>query len=376
MILLPQSDGTLEPYTLSGAAPITPAPGGFTSRVAYAAAHVVIDPQRSGPAPVMDWEATLAYRRHLWSLGFRVAEAMDTAQRGMGLSWDMARDLIRRSAGEAPEGQLACGANTDQLSGGVTLDAAAGAYQEQCAYIEECGAQVILMSSRALAATARGPADYQRVYRRVLSNCSRPVILHWLGEAFDPALAGYWGGADIGDCMQVCLGIIAENRQHIDGIKISLLDAAREIEMRRLLPPGVRMYTGDDFHYPELIEGDGQGHSDALLGIFDAIAPVAAAALQALDRGDTARYHALLGPTLPLSRHIFQTPTYFYKTGIVFLAYLNGHQNHFRMLGGQESMRSIAHLAELFRLADQAGLLRDPEMAIERMSAVAGVTAI
>jgi Protein of unknown function (DUF993) len=366
MILLPATDGRLELYEVSRVEPVTPAPGGFQSRVAYAAAHVVLDPLQN----VLDWDATLGYRHYLWSLGLRVAEAMDTAQRGMGLTWDMARDLIRRTASVAPPGQVACGANTDQLTGAATLDAATAAYQEQCAFIEECGAQVILMSSRVLASAARSAADYERVYRRVLSSCSRPVILHWLGQDFDPALAGYWGGADIGECMRICLGIIAENQKKIDGIKISLLDAEREIEMRRLLPPGVRMYTGDDFNYPRLIEGDPQGHSDALLGIFDAIAPVAAAALQALDRGDVSRYNQLLGPTLPLSRHIFQAPTYCYKTGIVFLAYLNGHQDHFRMLGGQENMRSVAHLAELFRLADQAGLLRDPEMAIDRMSCI------
>ncbi|HCC58007.1 MAG TPA: dihydrodipicolinate synthase family protein [Solibacterales bacterium] len=380
MILLPDAGGELEPYVLSGARPVTPVPGGFESRIAYAAAHVVIDPLRTGDplsAPVIDFDATLDYRRYLWSLGFRVAEAMDTAQRGMGLHWEMARELIRLTAAEASAmgAVVACGANTDQ-SAATTLDAAIAAYQEQCAYIEGCGAQVILMASRAVAATARGAADYERVYRAVLSGCSRPVILHWLGEAFDPALAGYWGGANTDEGMRICLGIIAENQRHVDGIKISLLDARREIEMRRLLPPGVRMYTGDDFNYPQLIEGDTFGYSDALLGIFDGIAPVAAAALQALDRGDAARYDELLGPTVPLSRHIFQAPTFFYKTGIVFLAYLNGHQNHFRMLGGQESMRSIAHLAELFRLADQAGLLPDTDLAMDRMRRVLALAGV
>ena len=381
MILLPNAAGALERYALSGVAPIAPQSGvAFHSRIAYAAAHVVIDPLRSGDplsASVMDWDSTLAYRRHLWSLGFRVAEAMDTAQRGMGLHWGLARELMRLSANEARAcaGMVACGANTDQ-SEAATLDAAIAAYQEQCAYIEGCGAQVILMASRAVAATARGASDYERVYRSVLRGCSRPVILHWLGEAFDPALAGYWGGAGTDECMRICLGIIAENQQHIDGIKISLLDAEREIAMRRLLPAGVRMYTGDDFHYPQLIAGDAQGHSDALLGIFDAIAPVAAAALQALDGGDVAAYTQLLDPTVPLSRHIFQAPTFFYKTGIVFLAYVNGHQQHFRMLGGQESMRSIAHLAQLFRLADQAGLLRDPSLALDRMQRVLAIAGV
>ena len=377
MILLPDAGGGLERYVPRGTLPVMPEAGGFTSRIAYAAAHVVIDPLRGGDpvtAPAIDYEATLAYRRYLLSLGFRVAEAMDTAQRGMGLHWGLAKELIRLSAAEARAAGavVACGANTDQADT-LTLEAAIAAYREQCAYIEGCGAQVILMASRAVAARARGAADYERVYREVLAGCSRPVILHWLGEAFDPALAGYWGGASVEECMRICVGIIAENQRHVDGIKISLLDAQREIAMRRLLPAGVRMYTGDDFHYPELIAGDGEGHSDALLGIFDGIAPAAAAALQALDRGDAARYDALLGPTVPLSRHIFEAPTYFYKTGIVFLAYLNGHQRHFRMLGGQESMRSIAHLAQLFRLADQAGLLRDAELAAEHMRRVLAV---
>ncbi len=380
-IRLPRPDGRLELYRLSESAPLPDAAGApFASRVAYAAAHVVIDPLASADpfqCAVLDWDATLAYRRHLWSLGFGVAEAMDTAQRGMGLDWPRAAELIRRSCAEA-SGAIACGVNTDQLDPALepTLDSVTAAYQEQCEFVEKAGGCVILMASRALARCAASPADYARVYSRILPQLEQPAILHWLGEAFDPALAGYWGGASVAQCMDSCLAIIDANRAHVDGVKISLLDARLEIEMRRRLPAGVRMYTGDDFNYPELIAGDTLGHSDALLGIFDAIAPAAALALRALDRGDSAQYGQLLEPTLPLSRHIFQKPTFYYKSGVVFLAYLNGHQSHFRMLGGQESARSVGHLSELFILADQAGLLRDPECAAKRMGRILAVAGI
>jgi hypothetical protein len=297
---------------------------------------------------------------------------MDTAQRGMGLDWAATRELIRRSVAEAHAvgGRLACGAGTDQVAVRASLDEIRAAYEEQCAFIEGEGAPVILMASRALAAAASGPDDYRELYRAILSQLERPAVLHWLGEAFDPALAGYWGGADLDAATDVVLGVIEDNRDKVDGIKISLLDDAREVALRRRLPDGVRMYTGDDFNYPSLIRGDAHGHSDALLGIFDAIAPVAAAALHALDDGDSERYDALLAPTVALSRHIFAPPTYYYKTGVVFLAYLNGHQDHFRMVGGLESARSVVHLAELFALADQAGLLRDPDLAAARMRLV------
>jgi hypothetical protein len=322
----------------------------------------------------LDWETTLSYRHHLWSLGFAVAEAMDTAQRGMGLNWATTQELIRRSLIEARSvgGTIACGAGTDHLAPrpDLTLDAVENAYTEQVSFVEGLGGQVILMASRALAACARSPDDYARVYRQILSQVSQPVIIHWLGDMFDPALAGYWGSRDLDTAMQTCLAILREHQSKIDGIKISLLDAEREITMRRQLPAGVRMYTGDDFNYPELIFGDDQGYSDALLGIFDAIAPAAAAAFHALDAGDFVSYASYLEPTVPLSRHIFQAPTYAYKTGIVFLAYLNDHQSHFRMVAGQESARSIVHLAQLFVLADQAGLLRDPDMAMRRMQRV------
>jgi Protein of unknown function (DUF993) len=374
---LPRADRTLIDYTPGPAPHYSPPTELFRSRVAYAAVHVVCDPLADATpvAPArLDWEATLAYRRYLWSLGFAVAEAMDTAQRGMGLDWASAQELIRRSLAEARAagGVVACGAGTDHLPPrpGLRLADVEEAYAEQVGFVEGEGGRVILMASRALAAVASGPDDYARVYSRILSQVSQPVILHWLGDMFDPALAGYWGARDLDAAMDVCLRIIAEHAAKIDGIKISLLDAGREIAMRRRLPPGVNMYTGDDFNFAELIRGDAQGYSHALLGIFDAIAPAASAAFQALDRGEVARYDALLEPTVPLSRHIFQAPTFYYKTGVVFLAYLNGHQDHFRMVGGQESARSIVHLSELFVLADRAGVLLDPARAAARFRPV------
>ncbi|MDB5085772.1 MAG: hypothetical protein JWN30_2658 [Bacilli bacterium] len=382
-LLLPQAGGTLYSYQIGNTAPVTLKAGKLTSRVAFSAAHVVCDPY-ADTDPLfnaqIDWNATLAYRHYLWSLGLSVAEAMDTAQRGMGLDWNSAKELMRRSIAEARsvKGQIACGAGTDQLrpGTGITLEAVEAAYEEQCAFVEGEGGQIILMASRALAACAKGPADYIRVYSKILSQVSRPVILHWLGDMFDPALAGYWGHDDLTDAMGICLQVIRDNADKIDGIKISLLAAEREVAMRRLLPDGVKMYTGDDFNYPDLIRGDEQGFSHALLGIFDAIAPAASAAIQALDAGDLAGYDSLLEKTVPLSRHIFAAPTFAYKTGIVFMAYLNGHQNHFRMIGGSEGARSVMHLAKLFVLADQAGLLRDPDLAADRMQtalALAGI---
>jgi hypothetical protein len=384
-IRLPLADGSIAPYAMREPVVWSPPAGPIRCRVAYAAAHVVCDPLADGDpladAP-LDWEATLAYRRHLWSYGLAVAEAMDTAQRGTGLGWPLARELIRRSVAEAEAtgGAIACGAGTDQLapSEGVTLADVERAYEEQVGYVEGQGGggRVILMASRALARAARGPDDYSRVYGTILRQARRPVILHWLGDMFDPQLAGYWGSRNVDEAMRACLGLIREHRAKIDGIKVSLLDAEREIEMRARLPKGVRMYTGDDFNYERLILGDARSQSDALLGIFDAIAPAASAALQALDRGDVAAYHAALEPTVPLSRHMFRAPTYAYKTGIVFLAYLNGHQRHFRMIGGAESWRSVPHLAELFRLADGAGLLADPDCAAERMGRVLALAGV
>jgi len=384
VIRLPCADGAITPYTLRDSVAWSRPAAPIRSRVAYAAAHVVCDPLADADplttAPI-DWEATLAYRRHLWSYGLAVAEVMDTAQRGMGLGWPAARELISRTLDDARTagGIVACGAGTDQLApnDARTLSDIENAYEEQVEWVESHGGRVILMASRALARVARTPDDYRRVYGRVLRQLTQPAILHWLGDMFDPQLTGYWGTPDIAEAMNVCLSVIDEHRAKVDGVKISLLDADREIEMRRRLPAGVRMYTGDDFNYDRLILGDDCGHSDALLGIFDAIAPAASAALQALDACDLDAYRAALGPTVPLSRYVFIRPTYAYKTGIVFLAYLNGHQTHFRMIGGAESWRSVPHLSKLFRLADAAGLLLDGELAAERMRrvlAVAGIT--
>jgi hypothetical protein len=355
------------------------------TRKALAAAHVVADPL-SAKEPwldaAIDWDATLAYRRHLWSWGFGVAEAMDTAQRGMGLDWPSSLLLVEKSVQEArgiPGAAVASGAGTDHLAAGRThsIPEIIAAYEEQCAAIEKLGGRIILMASRALAAAAKSPDDYGRVYDRILSQVKEPVIIHWLGEMFDPALEGYWGKAGHLAAMDICLGVIQKNETRVDGIKVSLLDKEKEIVMRRKLPKGVRMYTGDDFNFAELIEGDAQGYSDALLGIFDSIAPAASQALSCLSDKNISRYHEVLAPTVPLSRHIFKAPTRFYKTGVVFMAWLNGHQEHFVMVGGQQSARSILHLAELFRLADAAGLLADPELACKRMKqllAVHGIT--
>jgi hypothetical protein len=376
-LTLPRADGTLQAYEPAQREPLPADAREPQTRVAYAAAHVVADPlatgDPTGPAQ-LDWEATLHFRRHLWAHGLRVAEAMDTAQRGMGLDWEATKELIRRSTAEAKAvgGRLACGAGTDQLTGPATLDDVRRAYAEQLEFIEGEGAPVILMASRALAAAAGSADDYKAIYGELLTQSANPVILHWLGDMFDPALAGYWGTGVLETAADTVSEIIAAHADKVDGIKVSLLEARHETALRERLPAGVRMYTGDDFNYPELIASG----SDALLGIFDAIAPVAAAALHALDAGDTARYEALLAPTVPLSRHIFRAPTPYYKTGVVFLAYLNGHQRHFRMVGGLESGRSVRHLAELFVLADEAGLLRDPELASARMRhvlALAGV---
>ncbi|OKJ15602.1 dihydrodipicolinate synthase family protein [Kitasatospora sp. CB01950] len=367
-----------EPVAL--AAPSGPA----SSRVAFAAAHVVADPlggNAPGAPAAVDWEGTLKFRHRLWELGLGVADAMDTAQRGMGLDWAATQELIARSGAAAKSvgGRLACGAGTDQLASvKVSLAEVSAAYEEQLAVVEAAGAQPILMASRALAASARGPEDYLSVYGKLVEQAERPVILHWLGEMFDPALAGYWGSADLDEAAQTVLELIRSHPGRIDGIKVSLLDAGREIALRRELPPGVRMYTGDDFNYPELVRGDEVGHSDALLGVFDPIAEVATAALQALDAGELARYDELFGPTVPLARHLFAAPTFHYKTGIVFLAWLCGHQDHFTMVAGAQSGRSVSHLVELFRLADAAGVLGDPELAAGRMReflALAGVRA-
>ncbi len=384
-IALPTAAGTLQPYTLRGPGRFVPATASTPlNRVAYSAAHVVAD-ARAAIDPWLqsrvDWDTTIAYRQRLWSMGLGVAEAMDTAQRGMGLDWSTSLELIRRSldaARDVPGARVACGCGTDQLDPDAArrVDDVIRAYEEQMDAIERLGGKLIVMASRALARVAQGPQDYERVYGRVLQQARQPVILHWLGDMFDPALKGYWGSDDIDRAMDTALAVIGAHARKVDGIKISLLDKDKEVAMRRRLPAGVRMYTGDDFNYAELIEGDGVGdapthrHSDALLGIFDAIAPAASAALAALAQGDGARFHEILAPTVPLSRHIFQAPTRFYKTGVVFMAWLGGHQDHFVMVGGQHSARSLPHFAELFRLADAAGLLERPELAVHRMKSL------
>ena len=371
-IQLPDHSGKLAPYTLTGQAIASACLGDNSARVVFAAAHVVADPftTRDPPGPAaVDWRATLAFRRYLAELGIGIAEAMDTAQRGMGLDWAGALELIRQTKAELPEALVFNGAGTDQLDSAQarSLDNVRRAYFEQIEAIQNIGGRIILMASRALARVATGPDDYISVYGEVLSRCDQPVILHWLGEMFDPALKGYWGADNFEQTMQTCLNVIRDNVDKVDGIKISLLDKDKEILMRRQLPSGVKMYTGDDFNYPELIEGDEQGFSHALLGIFDPLAQAAAYAVERLSEGDQDGFRATLDPTVPLARLIFRAPTQYYKTGVVFLAWLNGFQEHFIMLGGAQSMRPLPYFVEVFKRADQCGLLRDPELAVTRM---------
>ncbi|MGV9416037.1 dihydrodipicolinate synthase family protein [Streptomyces sp. NPDC003674] len=370
-LALPGADGSLRSYE-PRTEPLAVTPGTpLTSRTVFSAAHVVADPfadtTPDSPAAV-DWDATLAFRRHLWSHGLGVAEAMDTAQRGMGLDWAGAAELIRRSAAEARSvgGRIVCGVGTDQITGGGLADVRA-AYEEQLAVVEETGARAVLMASRALAAAARGPEDYLETYGHLLRQAAEPIVLHWLGPMFDPALEGYWGSSDLDAATGTFLEVVAAHPDKVDGVKVSLLDARREVDLRRRLPRGVRCYTGDDFNYPELIAGDDQGFSHALLGVFDPLGPLAAEAVRVLDTGDTAGFRALLDPTVPLSRHLFRAPTRFYKTGVVFLAWLAGHQDHFTMVGGLQSARSLPHLARAYELADGLGLFPDPKRAEERM---------
>lgn len=354
-------------------------PAPFSSRVAFAAAHVVADHRGEnvpGGLPAVDWESTLAFRRGLFDYGLGVAEAMDTAQRNMGLDWATAQELISRSAAQANAvgARIASGAGTDHLSSAVTLDDVIHGYLEQVAFVESAGSQVIVMASRHLAALARNADDYHAVYAAVLSQVAEPVILHWLGEAFDSRLAGYWGSTDVATATDTFVELVTAHAQHIDGVKVSLLSAQHETGLRARLPAGVRMYTGDDFNYPELVRGDGEHHSDALLGALAAIAPAASAAFAALDVGDLTTYDAELAPTVALSRHIFERPTFYYKTGIAFLSWLNGYQPGFTMVGGLQSARSVVHLSRLFELANDALLLRDANLATDRMRAMLAVT--
>ena len=374
---LPRPDGSLLDHTPGQPASWTRPTRPIASRIAYAAAHVAARPageNTPGAPAAIDWDATLAFRRHLWSFGLGVAEAMDTAQRGMGLDWPAARELITRSSAEAHAvgGRIAAGAGTDHVPDVAGLDGVVAAYEQQLEVVHDAGARPILMASRQLAGIARGPDDYVKVYGRLLEQAAEPVILHWLGSMFDPALTGYWGSADLDAATDTLLGIIADHASTVDGVKVSLLDADREVQLRRRLPEGVRVYTGDDFNYPELIRTG----SDALLGVFAPIAPAASAALQALDAADPAGYDRILDATVPLARHLFAAPTYYYKTGVAFLAWLAGHQPGFVMVGGLQSARSAVHLAEAYRLADGLGLLPDPELAAERVRAFLAVAGV
>lgn len=371
---LPNPTGRMAAYHLTGAAIAARAPKVPFNRVAYAAAHVVAKPFGNnnpiGDAAI-DWDKTLAFRDYLLGLGFGIAEAMDTSQRGMGLDWPTARELVQRSLKSAGKQahRIASGCGTDQLSDQEAhrLDDVVRAYLEQLHAIQKLNGRVILMASRALVRVAKTPDDYVKVYSRVLAEADHPVILHWLGDMFDPQLKGYWGGTAFDTALETSLAVIEQNVSKVDGIKISLLDAQKEIDMRRRLPSAVKMYTGDDFNYPGLIKGDAHGYSHALLGIFAAIAPAASAALAALAKNDMATYRQLMTPTVPLSRLIFRAPTQFYKTGIVFLAWLNGHQDHFIMINGAQGTRPLPYFVECFKLADKAGLLRKPDLAARRM---------
>ena len=391
-LILPSHDGGTREYRLQGGTAWARPAAPLTARRAYAAAHVipeVLADNTPGAPARLDWDATMAYRHELWSYGLGVADAMDTAQRGMGLDWVATQQLIKRTgveaasvvaagnpatAGKTVQDLVSCGAGTDQLdihtlpSGEPGLRAVLEAYREQISVVSEAGPKVILMASRALAKVASGPEDYLKVYSTLLQEVDQPVILHWLGTMFDPALAGYWGSDDVAAATETFLGLIKDNAAKVDGVKVSLLDASHEVALRAALPEGVRLYTGDDFNYPELIDGDGSHHSDALLGIFAAIYPAASAALQNYDAGNPAKAREILDSTRELGKHIFSAPTFYYKTGIAFMSWLNGKQPGFQMVGGLHSGRSVCHLARTFELADLAGLLKDPALAAFRMS--------
>ncbi|AIJ68797.1 dihydrodipicolinate synthase family protein [Brucella suis] len=383
-LTLPDDKASLRSYTLIGTQTPRPKSPPQFNRIAYAAAHVVSDPlkdTRPWNDPAIDWEATMAFRHHLWGLGFRVAEAMDTSQRGMGLNWAGAQELIRRSLAEARTvtgADLASGAGTDHLdpAEAKNLEDVVKAYETQAGFIEKHGGRFILMASRALARIAKSPDDYAKVYGRILAQAREKVVLHWLGDMFDPQLKAYWGSERFEDALNTVIGIIEANRDKVEGIKISLLEERYELALRNRLPEGVLCFTGDDFNYAPLIEGDGNRHSHALLGIFDAVAPQASAAMTALANGDTRRFRAIIEPTVPLSRKIFEALTQYYKAGIVFLAWLNGHQTHFTMPAGMQSTRGILHYADIFRLADQANVLDRPDLATRRMKKLLAIYGI
>lgn len=395
-IILPDADGGLYTYELKGAGRFTRPEKPIESRKVYAAAHVIplmtADNTPGAPAAV-DWDATLAYRHELWSYGLGVADAMDTAQRGMGLDYEATKALINRSAAEAAKvvaenrypalaghtvrDLVSCGVGTDQLDPAAVVPgdllAVTSAYLEMLELVEASGAKSILMCSRALVKAAQSATDYLQVYGTLLEAANEPVILHWLGEMFDPALAGYWGSSNVEEATATFIKLLETYADKIDGVKVSLLDAEHEKHLRASLPDGVRLYTGDDFNYPELIDGDGERHSDALLGIFAAIYPAASTALQAFDAGEQERGRAILDSTRELGLHIFSAPTFYYKTGIAFLSWLNGHQTGFQMVGGLHAGRSVQHLVRTFLLADAAGLLLDPQLAADRMGQLLAV---
>jgi hypothetical protein len=379
------ADGVTAEATLNDAPGYTKPTHGLRSRVAYAAAHVVpvawADNTPGRPAEV-DWDSTLAFRRAVYSWGLGVADAMDTAQRNMGLDAAATRELITRSAQVAREegGSVVVGVNTDHIeSESISIDQVIDAYKQQLHFTEEQGADPVLMASRHLARVAESADDYRRAYREVLRSATTPVVLHWLGTAFDPSLEGYFGSPDWREAASVLLDVIAENPGKVSGVKMSLLNAESEISVRERLPKGVRMFTGDDFNYVDLIGGDStarssqapgeggqRGHSDALLGAFAAITPVASAAIQALDAGDAQGYLRILGPSEELSRQVFAAPTFYYKTGVAFLSWLNGHQPAFQMVAGLHSARSLPHLSRIVELANSSLALEDPERARER----------
>jgi hypothetical protein len=375
-LTLPDPDGSFSPAELAAPPALVTGSAPPTSRIVYAAAHVVADPLRACDAVAgveqIDWDATLELRRRLWSLGLGVAESMDTAQRGMGLDWAGARELALRTLADAPAhgGEVVVGVATDQIEGPTTdLGLIRDAYLEQIADIESAGGAVVMMASRHLAGAARSPDDYAKVYGEVLAQAGRPVILHWLGSMFDPALAGYWGHDEPKAAMATVVDIIGAHVDKVRGIKVSLLDAALEALLREQIPTPARVFTGDDFNYVDLIAGDGTRHSDALLGAFAAVPRFASAAFARLDAGDVRGFREILEPTLPLSRLVFRAPTQYYKVGVAWLTYLDGGQDHFRMLKGFETGRSLLHLAELVRVAGGLGLFTDPDGAAARVSA-------
>ena len=372
MITLVDETGTASTVELNSAPSFSKPTSPLASRTVYAAAHVVPRTTANnvpGAPADLDWDATLAFRHHLWSWGLGVADAMDTAQRNMGLDAAATRELITRSAAEARSvnGGLVVGVNTDHVEDPViSLDAVIDAYKEQLHLTEDAGASVVLMASRHLARAATTAADYERVYSEVLASAGAPVILHWLGSAFDPELGTYFGSEDTPTASSTLLRIIANAPDRVAGVKMSLLNAESERAVRAKLEAPVRMFTGDDFNYVSLMGGDASGYSDALLGAFAALGPHASAAVQALDADDPDAYARILGPTEALSRQIFAAPTFYYKTGVAFLSWLNGHQSGFGMVGGLHAARSLPHLSEIVRLANECGALEHPELARDR----------